>query len=217
MAAIDIKVGIGCNSETFVIADNTISLHAACIAGLLKAPATSKERCGNIYLNSIRSAPYFHNVIKSISVEPFTVLQAVNDASWQIRIKTELIESMQFQLTESYPRETGGVLVGTANFKTRTIHVVSIIDAPPDSKANRVCFFRGVQGLKHSLDTISALSGGQLGYIGEWHTHPDGPNGMSEKDANTVRRFKQEFDDLPAPLPVFLMILTPSHALTYVY
>ena len=78
-------------------------------------------------------------------------------------------------------------------------------------------FFRGVKGLENILDEINDLSGGQIGYIGEWHTHPHGPNEISLTDSNTVQRFKDEFDNLPSPLPVFMMIITPDNVLPYVY
>jgi hypothetical protein len=40
---------------------------------------------------------------------------------------------------------------------------------------------------------------------------------MSSTDAATIRKFKNEFNHLPTPLPVFLMIITPTHILPYVY
>ncbi len=107
--------------------------------------------------------------------------------------------------------------MGCANYKTKTIHVTNLIKAPPDSTGNEVCFFRGVKGLPDSIGEINRLSGNQLGYIGEWHTHPFGPNQMSSTDAATVRKYKAEFNHLSTPLPVFLMIITPTHILPYVF
>jgi integrative and conjugative element protein (TIGR02256 family) len=134
-----------------------------------------------------------------------------------MRFKPGILETMQEEMKLALPHETGGVMVGSANFKTKTIHVVELIKAPPDSKANPVCFFRGVDGLPESIEKVNELTGNQLGYIGEWHTHPEGPEEMSTTDLRTVIKFKKEFDNLTAPLPVFLMIITPDNILPFVF
>ena len=147
------------------------------------------------------------------------VLPAVNDASKLERpygcARAEYYSEGDAQ--SSPLRNWGGVFIGRANFKTKTIHVVSIVPAPPDSRANTVCFFRGTQYLPERVAQISDATGGQLGYIGEWHTHPAGPDFMSPTDTETVMRFKEKFDTLISPLPVFLLIVTPTAFLPFVY
>lgn len=215
---LSITVGVGCNSETTILADDIVSLHAAYTAGTIKAesklPQTEE---GKIYLNQIKHEPFFANVPRLIKVPPMLVLTAINDPSWEIRMGPGILETMKREMGLAMPSETGGVFVGCANYKTKTIHVTSLIKAPADSKANEVCFFRGVQGLPGKIKEINQSTGNQLGYIGEWHTHPFGPNQMSATDATTIRKFKNEFGALPTPLPVFMMIITPTHVLPYVY
>ena len=43
-----------------------------------------------------------------------------------------------------------------------------------DSAEHRTAFVRGVAGLREEIETIEARTGGQVGYVGEWHSHPDG-------------------------------------------
>ena len=138
-------------------------------------------------------------------------------ASWSVRTAVPVRNTIQRAMLKAAPYETGGVFIGRANFKTKTIHVVSIVPAPPDSRANTVCFFRGTQYLPERVAQISDATGGQLGYIGEWHTHPAGPDFMSPTDTETVMRFKEKFDTLISPLPVFLLIVTPTAFLPFVY
>lgn len=152
-----------------------------------------------------------------IEVPPMIIFQAKNDSSWQIRMVTSIIETMQQEMKSAMPHETGGVFIGCANFKTKTVHIVELIKAPFDSRANTVCFFRGIDGLPEAIREVNELSGNQLGYIGEWHSHPQGPDGMSCVDFNTVKRFKKDFDQLTTPLPVLLMIITPNDVLPYVF
>jgi hypothetical protein len=213
-----VTVGIGCNSETTILADDIISLHGAYFSAAIKIESGSglKEE-GHIYLNQILNEPFFSNVPHFIKLPPMVVLKAINNAAWQIRVAPGIIELMKEKMGLAMPSETGGVFVGCSNYKTKTIHIVELVNAPPDSTANLVCFFRGVQGLPEAIKQINEATGNQLGYIGEWHTHPFGPNGLSNVDTNAVRNFKKEFSHLPTPLPVFLMIVTPTHILPYVF
>jgi len=215
---LNVKVGIGCNSETIVLSDDIISLHSSIFSGIIKTHTHKKELSnGQIFLNQICESPFFHNVSYSIEVPPLIVMNTINDSSWQIRILPEVLKSMEFEMNNSKPLETGGVLVGCANFKTKTIHVVESIPAPCDSQNNQVCFIRGIDALKDDIQEIIDLSGNQLGYIGEWHSHPNGPEQLSEVDMKAVNKFKKEFEQLPSPLPVFLMVITPNNILPYVY
>ena len=215
---LSITIGVGCNSETTVLADDIVSLHSAYIAGVIKTESQGEQlEDGRIYINEVRDKPFFANLPRMFSIPRMEVLRAINDESWQIRMKPGLLEAMKSEMGLAMPSETGGVFVGCANYKTKTIHVVDLIKAPPDSKANAVCFFRGVEGLPDAIREINQSTGNQLGYIGEWHTHPFGPNQMSSTDAATIRKFKGEFNGLQTPLPVFLMIVTPTHILPYVY
>src|SRR5690606_11278241 len=111
-----------------------------------------------------------------------------------------ILEEITKASAKAKRKETGGVFIGIANYKTKTIHVVDLISAPPDSKANGICFYRGHQGLPEQIDKVITGSGGQLGYIGEWHSHPFGPNGLSQTDMDSVNRFKAEFTEMTTPL-----------------
>lgn len=215
---LSITVGVGCNSETTVLADDVVSLHAAYTAGVIKAESHQQQtEEGKIYLNQIRQEPFYANVPRLVKVPPMLILTSINDPFWQIRMKPGILEIIKSEMGLAMPSETGGVFVGCANYKTKTIHVTNLIKAPADSTANEICFFRGVAGLPDTINEINQSTGNQLGYIGEWHTHPFGPNQMSSTDAAAIRKFKNEFSALPTPLPVFMMIVTPTHVLPYVY
>ncbi len=215
---LSITIGVGCNSETTVLSDDIVSLHSAYVSAVIKAESQNEQASdGKVYVNEIKTEPFFSNHPCLLSIPPMEVFNAINDPSWQIRMRPGIIEMMKSEMGLAMPSETGGVFVGCANYKTKTIHVTNLIKAPSDSKANPICFFRGVEGLPEIINGINQLTGNQLGYIGEWHTHPFGPNGLSTTDANTVKKFKKGFNDLQTPLPVFLMIITPEQILPYVY
>lgn len=216
--SIEVNTGMGCSSATFVISDEQISIHSALFSTYLRKAVKSKKNEGKIYLS------YFDTDSGALEVRGFDfivpkldVIQAANDATWTLRIKDGLLDDLKREMGSAMPHETGGVLIGTANYKTKTIHIVDIVPAPADSKANHVCFFRGIEGLPGNIEQINNLSGNQLGYIGEWHSHPFGPNAMSQTDAKTVKKFKTDFEALLNPLPVVLIIVTPTNTIAYVY
>jgi hypothetical protein len=215
---LSITTGVGCNSETTILADDVVSLHSAYISGAIKAESKQEQpKEGKIYMIEIKQDPFFSTFTHLLTILPMDVLTAINDPSWEIRMNPDVLEKIKNEMELALPSETGGVFVGCTNYKTKTIHVTDLIKAPPDSTADEVCFFRGVEGLPDAICEINRLTGNQLGYIGEWHSHPFGPNEMSTTDASAVRKFRKEFDNLPNPLPVFLMIVTPIAILPYVF
>ena len=213
-----VSVGVGCNSETTILSDDKVSLHAATF-GIAVKKETSIQSGGNgrILLSRIEDKASFGIKTVQYEVRPLDVHQAINDPSWSVRFKYGIISHIKREMRWAGRKETGGVFTGVANHKTKTIHVIGLITAPPDSRANSVCFFRGHQGLPEQVGAVTEGSGGQLGYIGEWHSHPKGPNGLSTIDLASVQKFKTEFDTLLTPLPVFLTIVTPDAVLPYVF
>jgi len=211
-------IGVGCNSETTVLSDDKVSSHAAYFTGAIRHLMNSDNPSGRIYLNRIiDDSDQYQTTTNILSVKPFEVMNAENDQSWSIRFKSGILDNVKKQMRDARHRETGGILTGTVNYKNKTIHVVDLVSAPPDSSANSVCFHRGCNGLPEIIDRINFESGGQIGYVGEWHSHPRGPEQPSDTDMHSVARFKKELAHLVTPLPVFLMIVTPKAILPFVY
>ena len=214
----NILVGLGCNSETTVLSDEEVAFHAAAITGMIRSHLTSDPSVeGRVFTNQLSPSSGHHQATTIYNFGRLDIFPAVNDATWEIRFANGITDRLKAQMAAASPLETGGLFVGSCNYKTKTIHVVDLIDAPPDSHANEVCFFRGIDGLADKLDGINAKTGNQLGYVGEWHTHPEGPDGPSGTDMKTVRKFKGQYADQPTPLPVFLTIITPNAILPFLY
>ncbi|HVU96902.1 MAG TPA: Mov34/MPN/PAD-1 family protein [Puia sp.] len=216
--ATSFATGLGCSCETTILANDRIDIHGGLLSGLLKAETHFLQgEEGKIFLNQLADTPFFQSKSDQLIVKPLDVVECVNDKQWQVRYASGILQKMKDQMKKAFPRETGGVLLGVANHKTRVIHVAGLIDAPPDSRSNLVCFLRGKEGLPESIDEVVARTGGQIGYIGEWHSHPCGPEAMSPTDETAVARFKAEYKDLTTPLPVFLTIVTPKSVLPFIY
>lgn len=75
---------------------------------------------------------------------------------------------------QSFPNETGGVLLGYYDFNIRAVVIVAGLPAPSDSKASPDSFERGVAGLAEAVKDAAKRTAGMVGYVGEWHSHPPG-------------------------------------------
>lgn len=211
-----INVGVGCNSETTVIADDTISIHSSIFVKAIKAESkTDRKNDGVVYLTHIDDSNGFATRSERRAVSPLTVFKS--DNGWEVRMKAGLDELLMSEMGKAMPDETGGVFIGLVNNKTKCIHITDVILAPPDSEANSGCFIRGIEGLKDQVDMHKRESGQTFGYIGEWHSHPHGPYGPSGKDVSTMQEFKKQYKKEGIAIPVFLMIATPAGLINYIY
>lgn len=53
-------------------------------------------------------------------------------------------------------------------------------------------FVRGSKGLRKTLESVTRKTAGQLEYVGEWHTHPDGYGvAASGDDRELLERLSQ--------------------------
>lgn len=123
-------------------------------------------------------------------VVPITLVLAathrVAGESIRISISEEAISTMRLLRAEREPNETGGVLVGSFDLVRNCLHVVGALPAPPDSRQSPTFFIRGARDLRPKIDAILQNSAGQIHYIGEWHSHPDGAAARPSSDDERV-------------------------------
>jgi proteasome lid subunit RPN8/RPN11 len=104
------------------------------------------------------------------------------------------------------PNETGGVLVGGVDLRRKIVYVVDALTSPPDSVEWPNLYIRGWQGLPNELAMIEEATLGNLGYVGEWHSHPKGRGTRPSED--DVRLFGWLTDEMAASYqpPVMLIV-----------
>lgn len=211
-----INVGVGCNSETTILSDEIVSIHSAAFYSVIKNEYDRKSFNDNgyIFINRISSENGFK--IESLAfVIPPLIAIAYND--WEIRMKPEIAIKIKSEMGISMPYEIGGVFIGVINKKNRVIHVTDMISAPSDSRSSEVTFYRGVNNLPEDIDKIKRMSGEVFGYIGEWHSHPFGPNGLSQQDMKEINKHLKEFRALSNPIPLFIMLVTPDGLIPFIF
>lgn len=92
--------------------------------------------------------------------------------NWSVVVDVGLIERVRAMRNARLPNETGGVITGVVDIVAKSIHIVDVAPAPPDSAGNPEGFTRGTEGVRGHLDDVFERTRGQVRYIGEWHSHP---------------------------------------------
>jgi hypothetical protein len=93
--------------------------------------------------------------------------------AWKLILDEKLLDRLATLRASKLPNETGGVLIGHYDLDRKTIYVVDTIPSPPDSAEWPTLYIRGSEGLLAQVQAVSDRTGGQLEYVGEWHSHPD--------------------------------------------
>jgi proteasome lid subunit RPN8/RPN11 len=204
----DIYIGLSCSSETMRLSDEIVSLHSSAFATGFRKVANQdpQKRLGKLQISYFSEASDLLFSVQSLTVNPITHLSARNNPRWEIRFRHGLDQDMKRFLHRTAPNETGGLLIGLINQKRRIIYVTRILPAPADSKSSPYAFVRGIKDIPSQVLTIQEKTGGILGYVGEWHTHPMGGPNLSDVDMETVEKIKRHLDSIP--LPTHITVVT---------
>ncbi|WP_052750421.1 Mov34/MPN/PAD-1 family protein [Pseudomonas putida] len=112
-----------------------------------------------------------------------------------------LVQKLLTSRLAALPNETGGAILGVTDLKTKTIVIVDVLPAPPDSEASPSHFIRGQVGQAEALGTVHSRTARVVDYVGEWHSHPDNcparPSQLDEHLLDTLHR-KMSAEGLPA-------------------
>jgi proteasome lid subunit RPN8/RPN11 len=66
------------------------------------------------------------------------------------------------------------VLIGGIDHEHRAIFIMLALASPPDSEEWPTHYIRGCEALKTRVSEIEDRTAMNLGYVGEWHSHPNG-------------------------------------------
>lgn len=104
-----------------------------------------------------------------------------------------------------HPLETGGILLGYVSDGGEAV-VSGIIGPGPRAKHSRLRFSPDHDCQMAVLEERFRETGGQLDYLGDWHTHPDGGINLSWRDRRTLVRIGRKTKArLPCP---FMLVLS---------
>ena len=139
-----------------------------------------------------------------VDVEVGRYLEASTNG-WTVSVSARVLERVYRQRVGHLPRETGGVLLGAFDTLRRRVYVVDFIPAPPDSLEWPTAYIRGAHGLAERIDAVGHATAQQLGYVGEWHSHPRGASLRPSGDDEALFAWlsgHRRFDGLPAVMAI---------------
>jgi integrative and conjugative element protein (TIGR02256 family) len=92
---------------------------------------------------------------------------------------------MKREAQRMFPKETGGVLMGYQ--AASEMVVTSVIGPGPNAVHGGYAFVPDYNYQEEEIARVYEESGRNAVYLGDWHTHPDGLDRLSEADRRTLK------------------------------
>lgn len=178
-----VVVGPSCRNVSAVLAYDSVLLQASQLSILLRTAAQATDPAAYICSE--------HTPVPELLLLHPSERKSLGD--WTVVSHEGIANKLASLRAARLPVETGGILVGYIDQATRHIYIVDAHSAPSDSKESRTGFVRGVEGVAECLEIVHNRTGGVVGYIGEWHSHPKGhSSNMSATDLGLLTQLALE-------------------------
>lgn len=161
-----IRYSGACGDVTTVLSQDVVATQAGVASQFLKRNMNNESACISIWILSAENLDIFRKEVQTHSVNTKSI------GEWEVRVSQNVISSMRAYRKLKLPNETGGVLLGCINISDKIVYVGSVLPSPRDSEEWPTVYRRGVKGLRKSIEFIKSETGGNLTYVGEWHSHP---------------------------------------------
>lgn len=188
-------VGGGCRDISVRLSGEYIHLHAGILARQLRQSAAKPQARICVWESDDQSGAMSAHEIET------SPIHSVVSAGWTVKYDDALVAKLFASRQDALPNETGGAILGVTDLKTKTIIIVDVLSAPPDSEASPSHFVRGKEGQVEALAQVHARTARVVDYVGEWHSHPDGcpaqPSPLDDHLLDTLHR-KMSAEGLPA-------------------
>jgi proteasome lid subunit RPN8/RPN11 len=146
-----------------------------------------------------------HLAVTPIHISPARIVR-VQLGEWTLITDATLLAKIRRLRGRKLPNETGGVLLGSFDITRRIVYVIDTIPSPPDSKEWPTLYIRGHERLPAMIAHVEQATAGNIGYIGEWHSHPNGQRALPSKDDILVFAWLTELMDRDGRPALMLII-----------
>lgn len=96
--------------------------------------------------------------------------------------------AMRREAERAHPNETGGMLLGWSNPDENLVAVATVVGPGPTATHLPTRFVPDGTWQQTHLEHVYSATGGQVTFVGDWHSHPSGGFGMSRQDRQTMRQ-----------------------------
>jgi integrative and conjugative element protein (TIGR02256 family) len=108
-------------------------------------------------------------------------------AEWRrVVLARDVYETIVREAAQCGRLETGGVLLGRADARERTLIITHATGPGPDAVHQEHHFLRDASYCQAEIDRVYAESGGSIDYVGEWHKHREAEPRLSETDRSSL-------------------------------
>lgn len=199
----EVQIGQGCSSLTMPMTDMRLSAMTAGLTEQLVQELKAPTEDGHIVVATTAEGSSDTSWSRQ-SVPPFAVVDVECADGWTLRISQRVLDDIYAEVTRWPLAETGGLMIGTCSARLRTVTVVDLLPAPPDSQRSAGRFILGTEGLVAAIKARHAESGSTLFDVGTWHSHlaNEGPSALDRKTAAELAAGR--------PPPSALLIVTPA-------
>ncbi|MFZ1685523.1 MAG: ThiF family adenylyltransferase [Candidatus Zixiibacteriota bacterium] len=194
-----VRYGSSCRDTSSRIRQDAVALHAAISSRVLGEMGERPEGAVTVWRLSDTHALDRFDIV-------FGEERRVITGGWTVCYDTTFEDKVQMLRRDKLPNETGGVLLGHVDLLRRCLYVIDSVFAPPDSIEHPYAFIRGFSGIRAKLAKLTNVTGGNLQYVGEWHSHPDGcSTRMSADDVTLLGWVSKEVSALDQPGVVLIV------------
>lgn len=199
----EVQIGQGCSSLTMPMTDMRLSAMTAGLTEQLVQELKAPIEDGHIIVATTAEGSSDTSWSRQL-VPPFTVVDVECADGWTLRISRRVLDDIYAEVARWPLAETGGLMIGTCSARLRTVTVVDLLAAPPDSQRSAGRFILGTEGLVAAIKARHAESGSTLFDVGTWHSHlaDEGPSALDRKTAAELAAGR--------PPPSALLIVTPT-------
>lgn len=121
----------------------------------------------------------------------------------ELIVPAALLAELVTETYRSFPLETGGILLGQSNGATVTLSVV--IGPGPSATHGRFSFDPDQSWQAAEVADAWKRADGQVDYLGDWHTHPNGRPHPSRLDIEALRTIR-EAPEARVTRPIMLIV-----------
>ena len=161
------RIGQTCRDISAEIAQDDVTMHG----GMGSRSVRQLSECDRARIRTWLSDEH-DNYQLVMDVEPAVPIQYTK-GEWTVVLDTELLDTLARMRECRLPNETGGVLLGSCDRSRKILYVVDALPSPQDSEERKTSYIRGTKGVSKEVERIVHVTGSNLAYVGEWHSHPD--------------------------------------------
>lgn len=194
-----IRYSNSCRDVSSVIPQDLIAMHSAICSRALRNIINNEEARIIIWRTSLDDI--------EVNKHEFPVQENLiyHIGDWTLITDKGLLKKVYKAREKALPNETGGVLIGSHDMERKIIYVVDTVLSPSDSIEWPTVYIRGLRSLQLKLEDIKKRTMGNLRYIGEWHSHPQGNGYDPSQDDYTAFCWLTKVMNLDG-LPVLMLI-----------